>query len=342
MANIQELEKIASQVRRDIIRMVTSAQSGHPGGSLSCTDIMTALFFKEMDHSPEQWNRSGKERDIFFLSAGHLAPVFYSVLARSGYFPVKELATLRQFGSRLQGHPSVEHHLPGVYVASGSLGQGLSVAAGAALSKRLEKDPHHVWVLLGDGETEEGQVWEAALFAAKHRIGNLIAITDRNHQQIDGTTEQVAELGDLKSKWEAFGWHVIEADGHNMEAILNAFAEAKRAGKEFNKPVMILMNTVMGKGVDFMEGTCAWHAGAGTTCRDTGRLLNHSSCQRRGQHLLLPDGAPFRQVAFLAGACCDSRFPRSSTAPRPGNILILHLQLCHSAPAYSSAQRPGR
>ena len=262
MANIQELEKIASQVRRDIIRMVTSAQSGHPGGSLSCTDIMTALFFKEMEHSPEQWNRSGKERDIFFLSAGHLAPVFYSVLARSGYFPVKELATLRQFGSRLQGHPSVEHHLPGVYVASGSLGQGLSVAAGAALSKRLEKDPHHVWVLLGDGETEEGQVWEAALFAAKHQISNLIAITDRNHQQIDGTTEQVAELGDLKSKWEAFGWHVIEADGHNMEAILNSFAEAKRAGKEFNKPVMILMNTIMGKGVDFMEGTCAWHGKA--------------------------------------------------------------------------------
>lgn len=243
--------------------MVTAAQSGHPGGSLSCTDIMTALFFSEMKHNPKQWNRSGKESDMFFLSAGHLAPVFYSVLARSGYFPVKELGTLRQFGSRLQGHPSIEHNLPGVYVASGSLGQGLSVATGAAIAKRLNGDPNYVWVLLGDGESEEGQVWEAGMFAAHHNVGNLIAITDRNRQQIDGTTEEVAGIGEMKKKWEAFGWNVIEVkEGNEMESVVKSLREAKIMAKETEKPVMIIMETVMGKGVDFMEGTCAWHGKA--------------------------------------------------------------------------------
>ena len=262
MSNIQELNNIASQVRRDIIRMVTAAQSGHPGGSLSSTDIMTALFFSEMKHSPASWCRTGKDNDMFFLSAGHMSPVFYSVLARSGYFPVKELATFRVFGSRLQGHPCVESGLPGVYEASGSLGQGLSVAAGAAIGKRLDKEENYVYVLMGDGESEEGQVWEAAMFAAHNNLSNLIAITDWNGQQIDGTVDSVFGIGDLEAKWKAFGWDVIVADGHNMEAILAAFKQAKEMGKKDNKPVMILMKTDMGKGVDFMQGTCEWHGKA--------------------------------------------------------------------------------
>ena len=262
MSNIQELNNIASQVRRDIIRMVTAAQSGHPGGSLSSTDIMTALFFSEMKHSPASWCRSGKGNDMFFLSAGHMSPVFYSVLARSGYFPVKELATFRVFGSRLQGPPCVESGLPGVYEASGSLGQGLSVAAGAAIGKRLDKEENYVYVLMGDGESEEGQVWEAAMFAAHNNLSNLIAITDWNGQQIDGTVDSVFGIGDLEAKWKAFGWDVIVADGHNMEAILAAFKQAKEMGKKDNKPVMILMKTDMGKGVDFMQGTCEWHGKA--------------------------------------------------------------------------------
>ncbi len=262
MPTIQELNNIASQVRRDIIRMVTAVQSGHPGGSLSSTDILTALFFSELKHSPENWSRDGKGNDMFFLSAGHISPVFYSVLAHSGYFPVSELATFRKFGSRLQGHPSVETGLPGVYSAAGSLGQGLSVAIGAALSKKLNNDPNSVYVLLGDGECEEGQVWEAATFGAHNKVNNLIAITDWNGQQIDGTVDSVLGLGDLEKKWQAFGWNTIVADGHNMEAILNAFKQAKEMGKSEEKPVMILMKTNMGKGVDFMEGTCAWHGKA--------------------------------------------------------------------------------
>ncbi|MEG0519469.1 MAG: transketolase [Bacteroidales bacterium] len=262
MSNIQKLNKIASQVRRDIIRMVTVAQSGHPGGSLSSTDIMTALFFSELKHDPKNWNRDGKGNDMFFLSAGHMSPVFYSVLARSGYFPVKELATFRVFGSRLQGHPCVEKGLPGVYEASGSLGQGLSVAAGAAIGKKLNNDPNYVFVLMGDGESEEGQVWEAAMFAAHSKINNLIAITDWNGQQIDGTTDSVMGIGDLQAKWKAFGWNVIVADGHNMEAILDSFKQAKQMESKEQKPVMILMKTDMGKGVDFMEGTCEWHGKA--------------------------------------------------------------------------------
>ena len=259
MSNVQELNNIASQVRRDIIRMVTAAQSGHPGGSMSSTDIMTALFFHEMKHSPKNWDRSGKGNDMFFLSAGHMSPVFYSVLARSGYFPVEELATFRVFGTRLQGHPCVESGLPGVYEASGSLGQGLSVAAGAAIGKRLDKDENYVYVLMGDGESEEGQVWEAAMFAAHNKLNNLIAITDWNGQQIDGTVDSVFGVGDLETKWKAFGWNVIVADGHDMESILAAFKKAKQPGE---KPVMILMKTDMGKGVDFMQGTCEWHGKA--------------------------------------------------------------------------------
>lgn len=262
MSNIQELNNIASQVRRDIIRMVTAAQSGHPGGSLSSTDIMTALFFSEMKHSPASWSRTGKDNDMFFLSAGHMSPVFYSVLARSGYFPVKELADFRVFGKRLQGHPCVESGLPGVYEASGSLGQGLSVAAGAAIGKKLDKESNYVYVLMGDGESEEGQVWEAAMFAAHNKLNNLIAITDWNGQQIDGTVNEVFGIGDLEAKWKAFGWNVIVADGHNMEAILAAFKQAKEMEAKEEKPVMILMKTNMGKGVDFMEGTCEWHGKA--------------------------------------------------------------------------------
>ena len=199
---------------------------------------------------------------MFFLSAGHMSPVFYSVLARSGYFPVKELATFRVFGSRLQGHPCVESGLPGVYEASGSLGQGLSVAAGAAIGKRLDKEENYVYVLMGDGESEEGQVWEAAMFAAHNKLSNLIAITDWNGQQIDGTIDSVFGIGDLEAKWKAFGWDVIVADGHNMEAILAAFKQAKEMGAKDSKPVMILMKTDMGKGVDFMQGTCEWHGKA--------------------------------------------------------------------------------
>jgi Transketolase, N-terminal subunit len=262
MPNIQELNNIASQVRRDIIRMVTAAQSGHPGGSMSSTDILTALFFSELKHSPKSWTRDGKENDMFFLSAGHMTPVFYSVLARSGYFPVKELSTFRNFGSRLQGHPCVESGLPGVYEAAGSLGQGLSVAAGAAIGKKLDKEKNYVYVLMGDGESEEGQIWEAAMFAAKNKLNNLIAITDWNGQQIDGTVNSVAGLGDLEAKWKAFGWNVIVADGHDMEAILEAYKKAKEFANNEEKPIMILMKTQMGKGVDFMQGTCEWHGKA--------------------------------------------------------------------------------
>lgn len=262
MTESLDLNNISSQIRRDIIRMVTAAQSGHPGGSLSSTDILTALFFKEMNHNPNNWDRGGKGEDIFILSAGHLSPVYYSVLARCGYFPVSELATFRNFGSRLQGHPCVEKGLPGVHMASGSLGQGLSIAAGAALAKKIDNDNSFVYTLMGDGESQEGQVWEAAMFAAHNKLNNLIAITDWNHQQIDGTVEEVAGLGDLKLKWEAFNWNVIVADGHSFNEILDAFKKAKELSAKESKPIMLLMQTTMGKGVDFMEGTCAWHGKA--------------------------------------------------------------------------------
>ena len=255
------LGEVASQVRRDIVRMVNLAASGHPGGSLSSPDILTALFFSAMNHAPANWRRDGKGRDMFFLSAGHLSPVFYSVLARSGYFSVSELATFRKMGSRLQGHPSVERGLPGVHVASGSLGQGLSVACGAAIAKKLEGEKCVVFALLGDGEQQEGQIWEAAMFASHQKLGNLIAITDWNGQQIDGPNDKVISLGDLKAKWDAFGWDVVVADGHDLEAI-KAVLKSARESVSDERPKMLLMKTDMGKGVDFMQGTHQWHGKA--------------------------------------------------------------------------------
>ena len=259
MANIEELKRIASQVRRDIVRMVSAAQSGHPGGSLSSADVLTALYFNVMNIDPSTWSRESKGQDIFILSAGHITPVYYSILSRRGFFPVEELATFRKFGTRLQGHPSVEKGLPGITQASGSLGQGLSAAAGAALGKKLDVDDSRVYVLCGDGESEEGQIWEAAMFASHHKLNNLIAITDWNGQQIDGTVDAVSGQGDLESKWKAFGWNVIVADGHDFESILAAFDKAKESSE---LPTMILFKTDMGHGIDFMSGTCKWHGKA--------------------------------------------------------------------------------
>ena len=262
MRSSEDLKKIASQVRRYIVKMVTVAKSGHPGGSMSCADFLTALYFNVMDTDPAKWTRDGKNQDVFFLSAGHLTPVYYSLLARTGFFPVSELATFRKFGTRLQGHPSVEKGLPGITQTSGSLGQGLSAAIGVALAKKLDKDPKSVYVMCGDGESEEGQIWEAGMFAAHHKVDNLVAMTDWNGQQIDGTVENVAGLGDLEAKWKAFGWDVIVvADGHDMDQILAAF-DAAKAKKGHGKPVMILFKTEMGHGVDFMAGTHKWHGNA--------------------------------------------------------------------------------
>lgn len=251
------LQEIASQVRRDIVRMVHAVQSGHPGGSLGCTDFLVALYFKAM-HRNSGFDMDGHNEDVFFLSNGHISPLFYSVLARSGYFPVAELATFRKLNSRLQGHPATHEHLPGVRIASGSLGQGLSVAAGAALAKKLNGDKSLVYSLHGDGELQEGQNWEAIMFAAHHKIDNLIATIDVNGQQIDGSTKQVMNLGDLRAKWEAFGWLVLDMDGHNMDEILKTLENAKASSGQ-GKPICILMKTQMGKGVDFMEGTHEWH-----------------------------------------------------------------------------------
>lgn len=259
MTNIETLKKTASQVRRDIVRMVGAAKSGHPGGSLGITDVMTALYFSEMRHDPATWTREGHGQDMFVISAGHLAPVYYSVLARAGYFPVSELGTLRRFGTRLQGHPCVTDHLPGVFAPSGSLGQGLSAAAGMALGKKLDGDDHRVFVLLGDGESEEGQIWEAAMWAPHHKVDNLVAFTDLNGQQIDGPTETITGIDNLSDKWAAFGWDVILADGHDFESILQAFELAHAAN---GKPKMILFKTEMGHGVDFMAGTHKWHGKA--------------------------------------------------------------------------------
>lgn len=259
MAKVEELKKIASQVRRDIVRMVTDAKSGHPGGSLSSADVLTALYFNEMKIDPAKWERNGKGEDMFILSAGHITPVYYSLLARRGYFPVAELSTFRKYGTRLQGHPSVEKGLPGIIQTSGSLGQGLSAAAGLALGKKLDGEDRYVYVLCGDGESEEGQIWEAAMFAAHHGLDHLIAMTDWNHQQIDGTVDEVAGEGDLEAKWKAFGWNVIVADGHDFDSILSAFAAAR---ENKGKPTMILFKTDMGHGVDFMASTCKWHGKA--------------------------------------------------------------------------------
>lgn len=258
MTKIEQLQRISTQVRRDIIRMVTNAKSGHPGGSMSSADFLTALYFEVMKQNPANWTREGKGQDMFILSAGHLTPVYYSILARAGYFPVSELATFRLFGTRLQGHPCVETGLPGIFQASGSLGQGLSAASGMALGKKLDKADEKVYVMLGDGECEEGQVWEAAMFASHQKIDNLIAMIDWNGQQIDGHVDNVAGLGDLEAKWQAFGWTTVTADGHDFEAILDAFSQAQElSGK--GKPVMILFKSDMGHGVDFMAGTNEWH-----------------------------------------------------------------------------------
>lgn len=259
MATIEELKKISSQVRRDIVRMVTAAKSGHPGGSLGITDVMTTLYFHEMKHDPATWTRSGKDQDVFILSAGHLAPMYYSVLARAGYFPVSELGTLRKFGSKLQGHPCITDSLPGIFKPSGSLGQGLSVASGIALGKKIDGSDTHVYCLCGDGESEEGQIWEAGMWAVHHKVDNLIAFTDWNGQQIDGPTTSITGIEDLSEKWGAFGWDVIIADGHDYESILNAFKVAHNAN---GKPKMILFKTEMGHGVDFMAGTHEWHGKA--------------------------------------------------------------------------------
>jgi len=257
MSNIEKLTKTASQIRRDIVRMLCEAKSGHPGGSLSSTDVMTALYFEVMKHNPATWTRDGKDADVFILSAGHLAPVYYAALARAGYFPVSELGTLRKFGSRLQGHPCVESGLPGVFKPSGSLGQGLSVASGFALGKKMDGENNYVYTLLGDGESEEGQVWEAAIFAAHHKLNNLIAITDWNGKQIDGPVEEVGGLGDLADKWSSFGWNaIVVEDGHDFEKILAAFELAKASAE---KPSMILLKTEMGHGVDYMAGSHKWH-----------------------------------------------------------------------------------
>lgn len=254
---MQNVKEIASQVRRDIVRMVHGVQSGHPGGSLGCTDFLVALYFKVMKHKPE-FSMDGKGEDLFFLSNGHISPLFYSVLARAGYFPISELASFRKLNSRLQGHPATHEHLPGVRIASGSLGQGLSVAAGAALAKKMNNDDCIVYSLHGDGELQEGQNWEAIMFAAHHKVDNLIATVDVNGQQIDGATKDVLNLEDLKAKWLAFGWDVLEMNGNDMDDVLNVLEQAKnKCGK--GKPICILMKTSMGKGVDFMEGTHEWH-----------------------------------------------------------------------------------
>jgi len=258
MSKVDELKRIASQARRDIIRMVHGAKSGHPGGSLGCTDLLTALFFEILDHNPEHFDMDARNQDLFLLSNGHISPAYYSALARSGYFPVSELSSFRKVNSRLQGHPAVMEGLPGIRVASGSLGQGLSFAIGAATAKKLNGDQKLVYCLMGDGELEEGQVWEAAMYAGAKKVDNLIAIVDYNKKQIDGPTDEVMPLGDLKAKFEAFGFKVLEMNGNNMEDILQTINEAKSQTRK-GYPVIILMHTEMGMGVEFMMGTHKWH-----------------------------------------------------------------------------------
>lgn len=257
-ADIKQLERTASQVRRDIVRMVHGAASGHPGGSLGCTELFVALYFHFMEYD-NSFKMDGRGEDMFFLSNGHISPVWYSTLARAGFFEVSELASFRMIDSRLQGHPATEEGLPGIRVASGSLGQGLSVATGAAQAKKLAGDDHLVFTLMGDGELQEGQVWEAAMYAASNKVDNLIATVDYNGQQIDGPVDEVNSLGDLRAKWESFGWIVIETKkGNDMADLVATIEEAKKlAGK--GKPVVNLMHTEMGYGVDFMVGTHKWH-----------------------------------------------------------------------------------
>ena len=258
MSVSHDLQSIASQVRRDIVRMVHGCASGHPGGSLGCADLLTLLYFDTMKVNPDAFDMNGRDEDLFFLSNGHISPLWYSVLARRGFFPVAELATFRKLNSRLQGHPATEEGLPGIRVASGSLGQGMSVALGAAESKRLNGDRGMVYSLHGDGELQEGQIWEAAMYAAHRKVDNLVSFIDWNGQQIDGTLEDVMSLGDLEAKFKAFGWRVLHADGHDFASLRSAIAEAQ-AQRGSGIPTVVLMKTSMGKGVDFMEGTHKWH-----------------------------------------------------------------------------------
>lgn len=259
MADIQQLKRIASQVRRDIIRQVYLCQSGHPGGSLGNADLLTALYFDVMKHDPS-FNMEAKGEDVFFLSNGHISPVFYSVLARSGYFPVEELATFRQINSRVQGHPTTHEGLPGVRIASGSLGQGVSVACGMAIAKRMNGDDRTVFVLTGDGEQQEGQIWEAALFAPHNKLDNLVLIIDDNGQQIDGPTKEVLEVESFVEKYKAFGWDVLRMNGNDMAETVKTLKECQT--KRTGKPTCIVMKTEMGEGVDFMVGTHHWHGKA--------------------------------------------------------------------------------
>lgn len=258
MKSEQELSRIATQIRRDIVRMVYGVQSGHPGGSLGCADLFTALYFNILRYDAHHFTMDGNNEDIFFLSNGHISPVYYATLARAGFFDINELNTFRLLNTRLQGHPTTHEHLPGIRIATGSLGQGLSVSVGAALSKKLNHDDKFVFTLLGDGELQEGQNWEAIMFAAHHKVDNLIAIVDWNGVQIDGPNDKVISLGDLEGKWATFGWDVLHMEGNDMPDILKVVDTAKnRTGK--SKPVCILMKTAMGKGVDFMEDNYKWH-----------------------------------------------------------------------------------
>ncbi|MFQ3325919.1 MAG: transketolase [Salibacteraceae bacterium] len=255
MSDIKHLEKVASQTRRDIVRMVHAVQSGHPGGSLGCADLFVALYHSILKQDPSTWTMDGEGEDLFFLSNGHISPVWYSTLARAGYFEISELDSFRKLNTRLQGHPTTHEGLPGIRIASGSLGQGLSAAIGATLSKKLNSDPNYVYVLMGDGELQEGQVWEAAMFAGAKKINNLIAFVDWNKRQIDGDVKDVLDLGDLNAKWQSFGWKTIEMNGNDMSSILSTVEKAKSE----EGPVVILMKTEMGAGVDFMMGSHKWH-----------------------------------------------------------------------------------
>lgn len=261
MADIAELKLMASQVRRDIIRMVSAVNSGHPGGSLGCADFMTALYKNILKNDPKDFRYDGKGHDMFYLSNGHISPLWYSVLARTGYFGVEELGTFRKLGSRLQGHPTPDKGIPGVRVASGSLGQGLSIGIGSALAKKMDGDTSLVFTLHGDGELQEGQIWEAAMFAGSKHVDNIIATVDYNGKQIDGPVDSVLSLGDLEAKWCAFGWEVLTMNGNVMEDVVETLGKARTmTGK--GKPIVILMKTEMGFGVDFMMGTHAWHGKA--------------------------------------------------------------------------------
>lgn len=261
MQNKENLTAFATQVRRDILRMVHQNNSGHPGGALGAADFLTVLYNDFMSYDAENFSMDGKGEDLFFLSNGHLSALWYSVLARKGFFPVSELKTFRSLNSRLQGHPTTAEGLPGIRVASGSLGQGLSVAVGAAISKKMNHDDKLVFTLMGDGELQEGNIWEAVLFAAHNKVDNIIAVVDYNGQQIDGPVDKVLSLGDLKAKWQAFGWEVLEMNGNDIEAIQTTLKQAVENTNQ-HKPIVILMHSIMGKGVDFMENDHGWHGKA--------------------------------------------------------------------------------